>query len=165
MVVLVALTLLVLVTSIAITSSIVSRAEAVIAGSLIFNAIIIVPIYVLGLTNHLGKGSLAFFVIVVCGALLGLLWLRNGIEVFRPLPLRMLILAALPLIAIRRAWQKRSLNAVAAVIATSMLPYMLIVSYLAPAWRDWDGLWYHEPLIGLTIQNHGFAPEPLPPAL
>jgi hypothetical protein len=165
MVVLVVLTLLVLVTSIAVTSSIVSRAEAVIAGSLIFNAIIIFPIYVLGLTSHLGKASLGFFVVVECGALLGLLWLRNGAEVFRPLPLRILVLAALPLIAIRRAWQKRSLNAIAAVIATSMLPYMLIVSYLAPAWRDWDGLWYHEPLIGLTIQNHGFAPEPLPPAL
>ena len=165
MALLIALTLLVLVTSIAVTSAIASRAEAVIAGSLVFNAILIGPIYLLGLTNHLNKLSLGFLVFAVCGLLLGLLALRNGVESFRALPLRMLTLALLPAIAIRRAWQKRSLNAIAAILAASMLPYMLIVSYLAPAWRDWDGLWYHEPLIALTIQNHGFAPEPLPPAL
>lgn len=165
MVLLIVLTLLVLVTSIAVTSSIASRAEAVIAGSLVFNALIIVPIYLLGLTSLLNRLSLGFFVIVECAVLLGLLALRNGPEPFRALPLRMLTLALLPAIAIRRTWQKRSLNTVAAVIAAGMLPYMLIVSYLAPAWRDWDGLWYHEPLIALTIQNHGFAPEPLPGGL
>jgi hypothetical protein len=165
MVVLIVLTLLVLVTSIAVTRAIASRAEAVIAGSLVFNAILIVPIYLLGLTNHLNKWSLGFFVFVVCGLLLALMALRNGEELFRSLPLRMLTLAILPAVAIRRAWQKRSLHAIAAIIAASMFPYMLIVSYLAPAWRDWDGLWYHESLIGLTIQNHGFAPEPLPPPL
>jgi hypothetical protein len=165
MALLIALTLLVLVTSIAVTSSVASRAEAVIAGSLVFNAIVIVPIYALGLTNHLNKLSLGFLVVVVCSACLGLLALRHGPAPFRALPLRMLTLAALPLLGIRRAWQKRSLVTVAAILAAAMLPYMLLVSYLAPAWRDWDGLWYHEPLIGLTIQNHGFAPEPLPPAL
>ena len=77
----------------------------------------------------------------------------------------MLTLAILPAIAIRRAWQKRSLSPSPPILATAMLPYMLIVSYLAPSWRDWDGLWYHEPLIGLTIQNHGFAAEPLPGGL
>ncbi len=165
MALLIALTLLVLVTSIAVTSAIASRAEAVIAGTLVFNAILIGPIYLLGLTNHLGKLSLGIFVFLVCCALLGLVALRDGAPAFRRLPLRMLTLAILPAIGIRRAWQKRSLTAASAIIAASMLPYMLIVSYLAPAWRDWDGLWYHESLIGLTIQNHGFAPEPLPGGL
>ena len=162
---LVLLTTLVLVTSIAVTSSITSRAEAVVAGSLVFNAILIVPIYLLGLTGNLTRLSLGLFTFVECAALLGLLTLRNGHESFRALPLRMMTLAILPAIAIRRAWQARSLNTIAAFIAASMFPYMFLVSYLAPAWRDWDGLWYHEPLIGLTIQNHGFAPEPLPNGL
>lgn len=165
MALLIALTLLVLVTSIAVTSSIASRAEAVIAGSLVFNAILIGPIYALGLTSHLTKLTVGLLVVVVCALLIGLMILRNGIESFRTLPLRMLTLAALPAIGVRRAWQKRSLTTIAALLAAAMLPYMLVVSYLAPAWRDWDGLWYHEPLIALTIQNHGFAPEPLPPAL
>ncbi len=165
MALLIALTLLVLVTSIAVTRSITSRAEAVIAGSLVFNGILIVPIYLLGLTGHLSKLSLGALVVVACGLLLGLVALRSGTQAFRALPLRMLTLAILPAIAIRRAWQKRSLNAVAAVLASSMFPYMLLAAYLAPAWRDWDGIWYHEPLVGLTIQNHGFAPEPLPGGL
>jgi len=162
---LVALTLLVLVTSIAVTSTIASRAEAVIAGSLVFNAILIVPIYALGLTGHLDRLTLGLSTVVECGALLAITARRNGLALLRQLPLRMLTLAFLPVIAIRRTWQKRLLVTAPAIVAAGMLPYMLVVSYLAPSWRDWDGLWYHEPLIGLTIQNHGFAPEPLPPAL
>lgn len=165
MALLVLLTLLVLVTSIAVTSSIKSRAEAVIAGSLVFNAIIIAPIYALGLVGHLGRLSLGVSAVLECAALLAVFVLRNGRAGLRALPLRMLTLAALPLIAIRRVWQERSLHAVLAILAFASFPYMLLVSYLAPAWRDWDGLWYHEPLIGLTIQNHGFAPEPLPGGL
>ncbi len=160
-----ALTMLVLLTAIAVTKDVASRAEAVVTGSLAFNALIIGPIYLLGFLRHLDRLTLGITVVVECLALLGILVLRNGIESYRDLPLRMLTLAALPLAGIRRAWQKKSLLVVGAVVATLAFPYMLLVSYLAPAWRDWDGLWYHEPLIGLTIQNHGFQPEPLPPYL
>lgn len=162
MALLVTLTFLVLVTSIAVTSKVKSRAEAVVAGSLVFNAIVVLPIYVLGLTGHLTRLSLGIAAVLECAALLGFVVVREGAASFRALPLRMLTLAVLPLIGIRRSWQKRSLLTAGAVIATLAFPYMMVVSYLAPAWRDWDGLWYHEPLIGLTIQNHGFAPEPLP---
>jgi hypothetical protein len=162
MALLIALTLLVLVTSIAVTRNVQSRAEAVVAGSLVFNAIIIVPIYVLGLTGQLTRLTLGASTMLECGALLGLLVRRDGAASLRALPLRMLTLAVLPIVAIRRCWQKRSLLTAGAVIATAAFPYMLLVAYLAPSWRDWDGIWYHEPLIPLTIQNHGFAPEPLP---
>lgn len=165
MALLVLLTLLVLVTAVAVTRAIASRAEAVIAGSLVFNAIIIVPIYVLGLTSTLNRRSLGAFTFVECAALLTLIGLRNGVGAFKSVPLRLLTFAILPVLAVRRAWQKRSLIAVAAGLAFATFPYMLLVSYLAPAWRDWDGLWYHESLIGLTIQNHGFAPAPLPMGL
>jgi hypothetical protein len=162
---LVVLTLLVLVTSIAVTSAITSRAEAVVAGSLVFNAILILPIYALGLTSHLDRLTLGVSTVLECALLLGIMTRREGAALWRRLPLRMLTLAFLPVIAIRRTWQKRLLVTAPAIVAASMLPYMFLVSYLAPAWRDWDGLWYHEPLIGLTIQNHGFAPEPLPGGL
>lgn len=165
MALLVALTLLVLVTSVAVTGKIKSRAEAVVAGSLVFNAIVILPIYVLGLTGHLTRLTLGLSASLECTVLAGVLAWRDGVTPFRALPLRMLTLAVLPLIGIRRSWQKRSLLTVGAVIAFAMFPYMILVSYLAPAWRDWDGLWYHEPLIGLAIQNKGFAPVPLPGGL
>ena len=162
MVLLVLLTLLVLVTSIAVTATLTSRAEAVVAGSLVFNAILIVAIYALGFAGWLNRASLALTVVAECGVLLGLIALRRGPGAFDALPRRILTLAALPLFAIRLAWKNRSFIVVGAIIATATLPYMFVASYLAPAWRDWDGIWYHEPLIGLTIQNHGFAPEPLP---
>lgn len=165
MALLVLLTSLVLVTSIAVTGAVRSRAEAVISGSLVFNAILVLPIYVLGLTNHLDRLTLGLAVVAECAALLGILARVRGASAFRSLPLRMLTLAALPILGIRRAWQKKSLIAAAGLIATAMFPYMLLVSYLAPAWRDWDGLWYHEPLVGVTIQYHGFAAVPLPAGL
>ncbi len=165
MVLLVILTLIVLVTAIAVTSRIASRAEAVIAGSLVFNAILIVAIYALGFAGWLNRASLGVTVVLECAALLGLMALRHGVEVFDTLPRRLLALAVLPFVAISLAWKRRSLIAVGAVVATMTLPYMFLASYLAPAWRDWDGLWYHEPLIGLTIQNHGFAPEAMPVSL
>src|SRR4051794_3967125 len=97
-----------------------SRAEAVVAGSLLFNGIIILPIYVFGLLNHLDRVTLALSVIVECGALLGIVAMTRGAAAFRALPLRMLVLAALPILGIRRAWQKRSLIVVPAIIATGM---------------------------------------------
>lgn len=157
-----ALTLLVLLTAIAATKNVASRSEAVITGSLTFNGLIIGPIYLLGLLHRLTRLTLGLTVVVECLALIGILVMRNGVDDYADLPLRLLRLALLPLAGIRRAWQKKSLLVVGAVIATLAFPYMLLVAYLAPAWRDWDGLWYHEPLIGLTIQNHGFEPEPLP---
>lgn len=165
MALLVVMTSFVLVTSMAVTSAVRSRAEAVIAGSLVFNAIIVLPIYVLGLTNHLDRLTLGISVVLECAALLGILARREGLAPFRALPMRMLALAILPVVGIRRAWQKKSLVTAIALLATAMFPYMLLVSYLAPAWRDWDGLWYHEPLIGVTIQYRGFAAVPLPPGL
>jgi hypothetical protein len=166
MALLVLLTLLVLVTSIAVTSAITSRAETVLAASLVFNAIIILPIYVLGLAGHLDRLTLGLSTSLESVGLLAIFASRNGgAAFFRTLPRRALTLALLPVIAIRRVWQERSFHTVTAIVALAAFPYMILVSYLAPAWRDWDGLWYHEPLIGLTIQNHGFAPEPLPGGL
>lgn len=159
------MTAIVLVTSIAVTSALKSRAEAVITGSLVFNAILVLPIYALGLTNHLDRLTLGVAVMLECAALLALRLRAHGLSGFRGLPKRMLTLAALPLVGIWRAWQKKSLIAVAGALGFAMFPYMLLVAYLAPAWRDWDGLWYHEPLIPVTIQYRGFAAVPLPPGL
>jgi hypothetical protein len=33
---------------------------------------------------------------------------------------------------------------------------------LATSWREWDAIWYHESIVGFTLQNHGFAPVDLP---
>ncbi len=159
---LVLLTLLVIATSVAVTSGVRSRSEAVITGSLAFNAIVVFPIYALGLTSHLDRLTLGVSVCLECAVLLGIHGLRHGEAGFRGLPRRILVLALLPLEGIRKTWQKRSLLVFGAILAAGLFPYMLLVAYLAPSFRDWDGAWYHESLVGFTIQNHGFKPEPLP---
>jgi hypothetical protein len=165
MVLLAALTSLVLATSIAVTGAMKSRAEAVVVSSLIFNAILVLPVYALGLTNHLDRVTLGVAVVLECAALVGLLVRARGLAALRALPRRAATLALLPAFGIHAAWRRRSLVTAAALVATAAFPYMLLVSYLAPAWRDWDGLWYHEPLIPVTIQYRGFAAVPLPPGL
>lgn len=39
--------------------------------------------------------------------------------------------------------------------------YTFGVAYLAPS-GAWDGLWYHEPMVGFAIQNHGYQWVDLP---
>ncbi len=165
MVALALLTALVLAASIAATSGLRSRADAIIAASLVFNGLVIGPIYLLGLTGHLDRVTLGFGAGLPSAAILVLrlrgAWKANA----KALGLRFLRLAWLPGEALRRTWQERSLLLVGAGASTLLFPYMIVIAYLAPTWRDWDTLWYHEPITGFTIQNHGFAPVALPPVL
>ncbi|CAN5915286.1 hypothetical protein BH11MYX4_BH11MYX4_18930 [soil metagenome] len=165
MVALALLTALVLAASVAATSQLRSRAEAVIAASLLFNGLVIAPIYLLGLTGHLDRITLALGAGLPSLAILGLHLRGDPKKQARALATRFVRLAALPLEGIRRTWQARSLLVVGATASTLLFPYMIVIAYLAPTWRDWDALWYHEPITGFTIQNHGFATVPLPPVL
>ena len=42
--------------------------------------------------------------------------------------------------------------------------WTFFVAWLAPT-GAWDGLWYHEPMVGFAIQNHGFEIVPVQPGL
>lgn len=42
--------------------------------------------------------------------------------------------------------------------------WTFFVAWLAPT-GAWDGLWYHEPMVGFAIQSHGFAIVPVQPGL
>lgn len=46
--------------------------------------------------------------------------------------------------------------------ATTMI-YVSVQVVLAPIVPYWDPLWYHEPQVGITLQNRGFAAIELPP--
>jgi hypothetical protein len=159
MVVLVVLTSLAFLAALSLTSNMRSRTEAVIAASLIWNALLVGPIYILGLAGWLYRLPLAACVAVPSLVIIGLDVRANGAS---SLARRALSIAMLPFAGIFYAWRRRSLAVVGAVAATVLFPYQLLCAYLAPTWRDWDGLWYHEPLTGYAIQNHGFAPVDLP---
>lgn len=177
-----ALGLLALVASISVTGSVTgpgtrgvassgfrSRSEAVIAGSLVWNALIVAPVYVLGLAGLMTRPALAITSAVLS---LGLLAMhlrserdRSVGEALGDIAKRAGHLALLPFEGLMKTWERRSLATIGALAALLLFPYMALCAYLAPTWRDWDALWYHEPLTGFTIQNHGFAPVALPSGL
>ncbi len=47
---------------------------------------------------------------------------------------------------------------VALLLVSGLIVYTVVVAYFVPSWRGWDALWYHEPIVGFAIQNHGFSP-------
>jgi hypothetical protein len=163
--ILVVLTLLVIAASFALTASIRSRSEALVAASLAGNTIVVAPVYVWGLLDVLNRWSLGLSVLVSCVGSIAWFAIARGRGWPRALADRTVEILYLPFDAIGRTWRRRSLLFVGAVAATCFVPYFLLVAYLAPAWRDWDGIWYHETMIGFTIQNHGFRMVPLPQGL
>ena len=50
-------------------------------------------------------------------------------------------------------------EAVAATVA--IIAWSLVATWVAQS-DSWDGMGYHEPMIGFALQNHGFRPAPVP---
>jgi hypothetical protein len=139
------------------------RAELGMAAMMIWNFLVMVPVYALGLTHHLSLGPLTlastlWFVLVLIVA-------RGHVppgKFAREVALAALALARLPLDAILLAVRARSLVAVGVVFTLAMLFWTFGCAYLVPSWKQWDALWYHEPMVGLAIQNRGFHFTDLP---
>ena len=74
----------------------------------------------------------------------------------------MIELFTLPFEGIARAKRARSLVVLALLLSALLIVYTAVASYFTPSWRQWDSLWYHETIVGMTIQTHSFAPFPLP---
>ncbi|HEX3698187.1 MAG TPA: hypothetical protein VH374_22640 [Polyangia bacterium] len=142
------------------------RAEELIAATLVWNAIIITPIYVLGLLRHLRVPSLAIGSVLTSGLTLlvatrGTHWrslLRNVGRTF--VGLLRLYPDALAL-----AWRSKRFVFVGVAFAAWLLPYLAVSAYFGQAMPNWDPLWYHDTIVGFTIQNHGFTMVDLPDTL
>ena len=63
---------------------------------------------------------------------------------------------------LRQALRARSVVLVGLVWAAGVIGLSAWLMYLAPS-GSWDGLFYHEPMVGLAIQNHGFSVVSLSP--
>jgi hypothetical protein len=48
------------------------------------------------------------------------------------------------------------------IAAGGFIAWTTFCVYWVPSYRGWDALWYHEPMVGFAIQNHGFHVVPLP---
>lgn len=137
-----------------------SAAERLVATMLIVNAILVAPVYVLGLANVLTRASLGGSVVGLSVALLALAYWRG----VRPRALLRAWLDCL-LLPPRAAWatlRTGSFTSVGLAFAVWFLVWTAIAVVYAPNWRDWDCPWYHESMVGFTLQNHGFRIVELP---
>ena len=127
---------------------------------ILWNVVLGVPIYALGLTNHLtaltlGVSSALFSTAVLVTAS----WRRPA----APGVLHAFVaLTFLPFDGLAIARRARSVVLLPLTLAGLLIVYTAVASYFTPSWRQWDSLWYHETIIGFTLQNHGFAPVDLP---
>src|SRR5437773_419477 len=73
-------------------------------------------------------------------------------------------LLGLPRDAFQLAFRARSFALLGLACATMAILVSAWLTYLAPS-ESWDGFFYHEPIIGLALQNHGFRMVTLPPSM
>ncbi|HVZ32462.1 MAG TPA: hypothetical protein VG963_08550, partial [Polyangiaceae bacterium] len=62
----------------------------------------------------------------------------------------------MPFDAVALALREHSVVAAGLVGTLGVILWTAWLSYLAPV-CGWDGLWYHDSIVGFSIQNHGFA--------
>jgi hypothetical protein len=72
--------------------------------------------------------------------------------------------ALLPVDAFVLAARKRHIAFLGLLITVPTIAYTMWLSYLAPT-TGWDGLWYHDTMVGFAIQNHGFRFLDIPSTL
>jgi hypothetical protein len=139
------------------------RAELGVTTTIVWNALIVVPIYVLGLTNHLSAKTIGPLVTFECVVVLFAAYTGVDRRAFtRRLCDGAISLARLPYDAIRDAARARSPVVLGEILALLTIVWTVVMSWCCASWGQWDALWYHEPMIGFAIQNHGFAMVDLP---
>jgi hypothetical protein len=139
------------------------RAELAMATVMLWNFLVMVPVYVLGLTDRLEARTLAIVsALWFLGVLIAIRGGRSWYEFAAELAGSAGALLTLPVDAVRWTLRARSLALVGVVFALVLLGWTFGCAYLTPSWKQWDALWYHEPMIGFTIQNQGFRFVDLP---
>ncbi len=143
-----------------------SRSESVVVAGMSWVALIAAPIYALGMANRLTAPTLAVvaFATHTVTVLIASWKQRWRICVRECLRLATGAIAA-PFQLSVTALRARSGAFVGLVAAAVTLTYCAVVTWYAPSFRHWDCLWYHEPIVALTIQNHGFVGVDVPDSL
>ena len=137
-----------------------SRAERIVATALLSNAFAVVPIYLLGLAGALTRATLGGVIVGSTVAIAAATYKRD-----KAIVATMKELALAPFEVFREALRANAPVAFVALGATGYILFAVYASYLAPTWRSYDALWYHEPIVGFAIQNKGFAWVDVPPEL
>src|SRR5262249_9710777 len=139
------------------------RAELALVTLMLWNFLVMCPVYALGLTGHLDARTLAlvsapWFALVVAVA-------RGRIPLSafaKEVGHAAIAVGRLPLDGYLVTLRARSFVAIGVLFTFCMIVWTLVGAYLGPSWKQWDALWYHEPIVGFAIQNRGFSIVDLP---
>jgi hypothetical protein len=138
------------------------RAELAVVASLVFFALLGLPTLALGYADVLSRATVGGLVLATSAAAIGLASRGCGFAEHGRATVRALgSLLRLPLDAILEATRARSAVVLGLLWCTGLLALAFWLTYLAPS-ETWDGLFYHEPIVGFAIQNHGFSAVALP---
>ena len=141
------------------------RAELALATAILWLLIILAPILALGWASALTRANLAFatFGTASFALVAGLAGPRPR-QRFWGLFRGMRSLLMLPWDALRECRRHRSTASIGVLAAIFVILWTAWLTYLAPS-SGWDGIWYHDTIVGLALQNHGFSLVDVPPNL
>jgi hypothetical protein len=144
------------------TSAPESVAERGLCTALVATAILEGDIYALGWSGQLDRLTMVLVALAASAVLAALSaatapsrtgLLRDAVE-----------LVVAPVRLGRALYRVRSASFAGYVWLWGLALWTMYVSWLAPA-GAWDGLWYHEPMVGFALQNRGFANVEVQPML
>jgi hypothetical protein len=149
--------------SVAVRARLDGRAETLTAMLVLASAFVLGPIYLLGLMGVLTRTLMTAVVLFVAAIAWAASTVRVGVrEHSRATVSAAAGLLRMPVEAVGECWRARSVVLAVLLACAVLFAWNLLAAWLAPSWREWDALWYHESIVGFTIQNHGFAPVDLP---
>jgi hypothetical protein len=142
------------------------RAELLVAASMLWNALIVVPIYALGLTHRLWPRSVAVGSLLTSVATLLLATAGVGPRALLSDTTRAAGgLLRMPVEALALSWRSRRFIFLGVLFTAGLLVYLAASAWLGQPLPHWDPLWYHDTMVGFSLQNHGFAFVDLPDTL
>ena len=150
--------------SVAVRARLGGRAETLAGATVVASSIVLGPIYVLGTTGTLTRVRLAISVIGVATAAWAWASRHAGVLPHARETARALGgIVRMPLEGLAQAWREGSVVLPCLAFCLAVFLWNLAAASVATSWRQWDALWYHEPIIGFTLQNRGFDPVSLFP--
>jgi hypothetical protein len=152
--------------AVAVRARLRGRAEIVVAATMLWNTFIVAPIYALGLTNRLYPKSVAIGAVVVSLAALALASRGVGLRALAGQTVHTFIgVLRMPFEALSLCARPIRFVFVGVAFVSLLVPYLAVSAYLGQPLPHWDPLWYHDTIVGFTLQNHGFAMVDLPDTL
>ena len=131
--------------------------EVLVAAGLYGVGLIALPLLALGWAGWLTAASLSALVLAAIALVVIAPWERGSLRSRCSAALACAVtVLRLPVRWFGSGTWLRGPSSLFVIPALLICGWTLLLSYLAPP-SGWDGLWYHDPIVGFAIQNHGFS--------